>query len=132
MTAPEPVFEEAWHAFTSHLPHRHTSAAPAAATTTKENHMSVLDEIEADVKNFASSALAKFQSVDRELLNAVDAIQASPETAAVVKGIGTLLGLNLPPNTISEALGGVRALLLAYAPATQAGQQQAQQGVPQQ
>jgi hypothetical protein len=31
----EPVFEQAWDAFTSHLPHHHRQAVP----TTQENHM---------------------------------------------------------------------------------------------
>lgn len=90
--------------------------------------MSLLDNLEAEI----AEAKAKLGPLDEDAVKMITSLMSNPEVAPVVSGLATLAGMNLPPNVITEALGGVRSLLIAYAPATQGtGAQQPQSATQQ-
>lgn len=98
-----------------HNRRHHTSAAQAAVTTTKGTTMSLSGDFQAITSHVGS------------IVSKAEVLLANPETETVIDDVAALLGLNLPPNVLSEALGGLRALKLAYSAATQTGQQPVQQ-----
>jgi len=116
MTGAEPVFEEAWHAFTSHLPrHHHTSTAPAAAQVTikptQGGTVSLIDEIKNDVKTVA----AKFEAIDTTAMAKMEALQANTGAMSL---IDTALGyLHLPPEAFSVAIAALGEVSKLYVPA---------------
>jgi len=98
--------------------HHQTSAAPAAATATIEattgGPVSLLDELEGDVKNFA----IKIASADKTAYAKMEQIQANPGAMSLVDA--ALGYLHLPPEAFSAAvavLGEISKLYVLPQPA---------------
>lgn len=102
--------------FTSRL-HHHEPAAPAAADP-KENDMTGND-----LRDLAG----KVDAIGTEGLAHAQDILGRPETAEGFRLLHELTVLNIDPAIVSEALGALRALSRAYAPAKA---QQAAAGQP--
>jgi len=95
-----------------HLFHHHTSAETAAAaptitTNTPEDHMSLLAELEADAKALA----AKFETVDRTALDALERIQANPDTAQAFDLLDALTHVSVAPEILATAIGVLKMTL---------------------
>jgi hypothetical protein len=99
--------------------HHETSAAPAAATATigtsnPGGPVSLLDELEGDVKNFA----IKIASADKTAYAKMEQIQANPGAMSLVDA--ALGYLHLPPEAFSAAvavLGEISKLYVLPQPA---------------
>jgi len=74
--------------------------------------VTLLEEIETDVKNFAEATAAKFQAVDKEALAVIDAAKANPVTWSIVATAGRAAGLSDPMGVLNS----IDALLKAFAP----------------
>ena len=73
--------------------------------------MSLLTEIESGLKD----AVAKFEAVDKEALDHVEAIKSNPELAPLLSVLASLAKSSLPPGILTAAASGFQILTqLAY------------------
>ena len=100
-------------------PHPHNVPQPAAAPTIPTDTpevtpMSLLAEIETGLKD----AVSKFEAVDKEALDKVEAIKANPELAPLLDVLAALAKSELPPGILTAASSGFQMLTkLAEIPA---------------
>ena len=108
--------DQHWQHIIAQLHHQAaTGNRTTIVTATEEETVSIaqaLDDVEAGLK----SGLAKFQSVDRGLINVLEVINSNPETAPALSFLFSLAGANIPPGIIAKTLGSLEGLAMAYAP----------------
>ena len=112
-----PDFEHALGAvegFAGRILHHDTAPAPGphtptATTTTQENPVNVIFDLENDAKAFA----AKFAAVDHDAVAMLDAVQGDPELMELFRVTASLAGAPGLPATL---LSGITAALRAFAP----------------
>lgn len=121
------ALEDGWdhlaHVFASHVPHHmHASPATAVIPATVETlpPKGTPVQLATDLHTIAS----KLEPLAEDTLDKVSALVGSPVGAAGFDMLHQLVHLNIDPAVVQKALGGLEALLQAYAPA--AAQQPAQ------
>ena len=113
----------------------HGTQATAAVTATVEttategDPVSLADDLHnlaTRLENLGEEAVTKAEQLGTEGITKAQAILASPAAAEGFTLLHTLTGINVDPAIVTQALGGLRAIVQAYAPA-QAGQAAAAQ-----
>ena len=88
----------------------------AAAVTTMEDPMSLLDTIKTHVEADVAELEGKLKGVDEDALAILNRVLANPETASVLKDLdGLASAVGIPAGTISGVAGGLKTVLSLYA-----------------
>ena len=137
--AREPIFEEAWDAFTRRLPHHHAApqtpapepvnlaAATAAAATQQEEPMSVITDLEEGYAA-AKADLAKVEAALPGALAKARQLEGNPLADLAVKAAESILPpeavaiINSTASKVFDELMGLYAPAQATAPVQQVGQ----------